>query len=1267
MRKKIFIIHGKGVKNGLGTEGGGDLDTVGSNVFYNVWINNLIREKENRDAVYGKDYEFDFVNYQAGLSHLKVHKGCDIYLPDFPIDALSPRLKFQFVNSLNTVKIMTSLASVYDELKNNIYSLADKVDDDVKYIYNSLINKIKTYFSERSETELAALSYLLDIFNNVILAYSKNGSRSLIKPFKSFFLGINLQLIKGDILSTIDIDFFQNLKDKYNSADDNVKNLFADFHKILLSNLFKIKNSDNGIIVFIEFLNILIAFSNIISNYKKDIDKEDFKSINKIFQSSVESAVKSLDRFAAEYKNIQGVKRISDDISKLNTILKKVNKLNLKKNKNGIMVMLFEEESLSPVKDVEISFKIVKGKTSFVKNRRKIGDKEIEVKTNNNGTASIDLFIPKDDKYYITATYDDLNYLVFTNITDKKELKELEDSGDNDLYTDEEESIIEKGNEPARALKVALKLIAKDFAVLKKNDVRIVRIDDHHPWTKEILELLLKFKEKGLITDSVTMSGLERGKEQPKEEQKCGTDLIYESLVENRDYDNSGYKYLRYLAHVQDLHIKEDKMAILLSKLIGSGFSKIEMVQGLAEAKSKSDLKKLIRRKGWVDIVDNYERSLKQVLPRVEKNIVRARFLRKPTNNNFKTNLGIFSLLKPFFFFIKNKEKKENIFKRLYALNSKNRVDVYLALSPFTDKKAGEAKINVASAINYLKTKYKMDYFFYCYGSMLMTTRRVNEDKSDLNLSMLVAYVGTKADGGHAEAATGKPASNPDFPKEQFPRVNDYNFFEYAFYIASKVSEFSGLELFDVSEARIRYYDINTENVLNRFEEHLVKLNFVDKNENEISFLTVKNVVPKSEVEPRLNFSAAVNYLLYRKKFRADYFVYLHGSNKAIFRKLNDDNVEFNIKEFVKFFGDKKDTGFAKIGISQPAANKKFPIDRLKFINTYNYMEYLTFLSYRISEFTNWKLKSIEPILPKNNSPVFKNKLLQIRNSVILYEFQYPGKSYKMVFAFSPRTESFKNKDAFSYSIALAYLRKEFNPDILFFTNGFMFAMHKINLQLNFDMRKIISRSKKIITTNFINERINIFLDNKDIFLNRINELNFFALAESIVDRFNTVYKKIKQVDLKEELVVTIPASNEIILEKIFNNLKRRKIKINDKYIKSAVLVYIPYLEKNIRLTFNELLTYLISRVNGFDYVFMVKDRNTLIIKNVSDNQNLVDFKKISNAAGSNKDIINKKSAVIHPSLRTGFDNELFGKVTNNNLLDYIQYILNKVKELELI
>ncbi len=88
-RKRIFIIHGLGQLDGIGKEGGGDLDTIASNAFLAAWARADVRVSQGREAVYGEDFEFDFVNYAQGLRHLLRHRGCDclLYIPPSPRDS----------------------------------------------------------------------------------------------------------------------------------------------------------------------------------------------------------------------------------------------------------------------------------------------------------------------------------------------------------------------------------------------------------------------------------------------------------------------------------------------------------------------------------------------------------------------------------------------------------------------------------------------------------------------------------------------------------------------------------------------------------------------------------------------------------------------------------------------------------------------------------------------------------------------------------------------------------------------------------------------------------------------------------------------------------------------------------------------------------------------------------------------------------------------------------------------------------------------------
>lgn len=69
-------------------DAGGDLDTIASNALYGAWILLAWEAKCGRPPRYGRDFEFDFVNYHQSFLHLARHRNCELYLPDFPMDAI---------------------------------------------------------------------------------------------------------------------------------------------------------------------------------------------------------------------------------------------------------------------------------------------------------------------------------------------------------------------------------------------------------------------------------------------------------------------------------------------------------------------------------------------------------------------------------------------------------------------------------------------------------------------------------------------------------------------------------------------------------------------------------------------------------------------------------------------------------------------------------------------------------------------------------------------------------------------------------------------------------------------------------------------------------------------------------------------------------------------------------------------------------------------------------------------------------------------------
>ncbi len=330
-----------------------------------------------------------------------------------------------------------------------------------------------------------------------------------------------------------------------------------------------------------------------------------------------------------------------------------------------------------------------------------------------------------------------------------------------------------------------------------------VRIDDHHPMGPEKFELLKHLKQEGLIGDYVMSGGLKGGEEQPKDLRTCGADLVHRAMLAGTPFDNPGLEELRRLAHQQDLHFIEDPddrehpdyLAIDLSKLIGSKYSRIDMVQRLMLVRSYAEMRGIMEASGWRAIVDQYEQALEESCPKLEQCMAMIEFMDPKDVEAKRGGGGLMATL--------GKLVKAITFGKIdLEISSIKGSDprlvsrIFMTLAPFQSRQ--EHRINIASALNYTKRFYRYDYFFFAWGSSLLSTRRFNEEDQKLNLSTLASKVGGPGDGGHPSAATCKPGSNPAWPAERFSKLNKNNFHEYARYIAGRIEAGTGMKIVSV-------------------------------------------------------------------------------------------------------------------------------------------------------------------------------------------------------------------------------------------------------------------------------------------------------------------------------------------------------------------------------------------------------------------------------------------------------------------------------------
>jgi hypothetical protein len=898
MRKKIFIIHGKGVVDGIGVEGGGDLDTVGSNAFYSAWFNGFFKNETGADPVYGKDYAFDFVNYSEGLAHLAAHRGCDIYIPDFPIDALAPRLCFCLAANKETALLKNRLAQLAVDSRLRVKALAPGMDSDIKNIFNEIIKKIPGLRKKDDNLTLKAASIITEKVLDLMLDPSVKSSDTI-----SLLCGTAYQKLKQEIiyLNTLINDF---LSEQLNLKGETA-HLAEPVLKALRRSLFMIEKSENIHALILEALSMPQLLSDLVCFCDNPQKADALKELSNKFKADFSDALtdiplKGIDQIlpllCEQAHNPDHARHINPE----NTGPENTD------SETRFIVHLTEDSTGCPVKDIPVQFTLPGEK-----------NKKIIINTDDHGTASV-----KCARAF--ATYDDIANIAWPPGSPAPLTEEPSKPGNAeaiDFVTElegpqapEDESQDSPVTDKVTA--VALKLIERDIRFLTANDVRLIRFDDHHPWTPEIHSLLKNLEKEGLI-GLVHIHAYERGREMEKDQAKCGADLIYEGLIKDTPMDNPGLKELKRLAHVQDLHIEEDKLAIDLSKLIGSGFSKIQMAKRLGQVKSYDEMINIMSVTAWEKEVKAYEDGLEIVLPRL-----------------FRTMAHVTV-----------SETDEKGKKEFYK--------ILMILAPFTDRKAGEAKINVASAINFLKDKVEIDYLFYCYGSMMMTTRKVTDREAPVDLSLMSQHVGTKADGGHAEAATCKPGSNPGFPAHLFSRLDDGNFLEYAAYIGGLVSEKFHLNIENVNDVKCPFYEDSMMPLLDLITPSAYFCTFTpsDSGPVKMAFIPAPRASKKAELVQPTTGAAIGRFLsdLDGTDQIPDYLFYCRGGSRISIRKTSSKSVNLDLGLIARAFKNPPDSAQTFSACIATDCDPDFDSKRYRFTSNENFPDFLGYLLDRIS------------------------------------------------------------------------------------------------------------------------------------------------------------------------------------------------------------------------------------------------------------------------------------------------------------------------------
>jgi len=597
LRKKIFIIHGFGVKNGIGWEAGGDLDTISSNVFYTVWAKDEIGRLKGSEALRGADYDYDFVNYSEGLSHLAVHSGCDVYIPDFPIDALSPRLELMYVPDTDAIPLIKRFNAGLFELKMFMTKNALMLDDRVKKIFNSSF-KQKTKVLEHPEKEalaagvscveiisgLAALaSEVLKKKNAGVSSYSENqpsyAESELLEKLIMSVAGEQLRTTKEYILELMggyvkeeQMDELDNPRDILKIEDSSEKDFSAkgrvnytdDFMIIAVESLgfaarnvkecsgqfaYSRQNAERIVASSSEIATSIGAFFKSIQMVCDEFLAQNSASAAASFVKKISAAASScidislqIRAGAAAATRSEAHKKYGDGISDVPS--SPSSPALPPDNEEKITVLLTEQASGRTIEGIRITFKKLLGGGRF-KDAKGEGTAKADISGDGNeahiitdaeGTASL-VYIKTspDEEFQISATYDDVKYLMIP-----EEIIPAADSSvfDEALDSEDDDTRID------RAMEVSLKLLEQQFRYLAANDVRIASLTDHHPYTPVVHQTLARLKDEGLIGE-LEIRSKPRGEEDPVEKQVCGANVVYSLYLAGSPAKNEGWRAYR--------------------------------------------------------------------------------------------------------------------------------------------------------------------------------------------------------------------------------------------------------------------------------------------------------------------------------------------------------------------------------------------------------------------------------------------------------------------------------------------------------------------------------------------------------------------------------------------------------------------------------------------------------------------------------------------------------------------------------------------------
>jgi len=346
--------------------------------------------------------------------------------------------------------------------------------------------------------------------------------------------------------------------------------------------------------------------------------------------------------------------------------------------------------------------------------------------------------------------------------------------------------------------------LSGDLRVLADNGLKLVRYEDHHPYSPAHAKMLDALQKEGLVGFQA-MSGPLVDPQSPADseeladdELKCGADMVYEALVIKTAADSPAMRHLRELTHAEDFARNRKTLGKVITELIKGGICKVELAQTLFQCREKEDILRYLNDKGWYEWVQ---------VKRYEAMVISDRFME---------NAQLLEIERPA---VENAEfsgpaldgGSDMPVAAAARSGDQDVLRILVALAPKT--KRDEPKLNIGRACEYFADKMpNLDYLFFCYGASVVVGRRLNQADASLNLSTLFKKLGTESDGGHAGASVCSPESNPDYPKNILGRVSSANFAVFCRYISERLSSELGVVVRERRNISIKPQSISASN-----------------------------------------------------------------------------------------------------------------------------------------------------------------------------------------------------------------------------------------------------------------------------------------------------------------------------------------------------------------------------------------------------------------------------------------------------------------------